>query len=258
MIWVEWLKLRKYKPFWILLGLYPLSLASILLIIWGIYDKIAAKIPAEQILKGSPFAFPQIWQTVTYTASFFHFFPSVIVLLSICNEFEFRTHRQAILNGWSRFQLFGSKVALALFTSGATTLFVGITALGLGLVHGTTSSPLAGAEYLGKFWVQSLSYSMLSVFIGFWLRHGLSSLAFFLIYSNFLEKIGLAVVNRFFSGVSDYGPLAVANSLILFPVEVPKQLMHALPSLEVLLAANFGYCALFIGAAWLSFQRRDL
>jgi hypothetical protein len=58
MIWVEWLKLRKYKPFWILLGLYPLSLASILLIIWGIYDKIAAKIPAEQILKGSPFAFP--------------------------------------------------------------------------------------------------------------------------------------------------------------------------------------------------------
>lgn len=255
---IEWLKLKKYKPFWILLILYPFSIASLCLLIWSLYGKMNFNgMRPDELLKESPFAFPNVWKMVTYTASFFHFFPSIIILLSICNEFEYRTHRQAILNGQSRAQLFASKVILAGLVSLGATAVIALTALIMGLVQGG-GQPIDGIDRLGAFFVQSLVYSSFAVFLGFQIRHGLGSLAMFLIYSNFLEKIVLFSIGRYLSQASSYGPLAVANQLVPFPVDLSKQLKYTPIPTETLLAVSGLYLAIFLGLSWWGFRQRDI
>lgn len=260
MLKIEWLKLRGYRPFWVLMGLYPVTLFGLLLLFVRFYHYIVGKEAQANTLIGTlPFAFPTVWHSTTYLASFFHFIPCVLILLNVCNEFQFRTHRQNLLDGWSRGQFFLAKLGVAGLVTLISFAWVVLAALLVGLFHEGPFS-LAGTQVLGCFLLQSAVYNSLALLLGFWLRRGLVSLAVFLVYSNFLEKILWGVASIQFRKIGYYAPLYVANQLVPFPVwqQAVKRLTPDAPDLASLLTLAAIYLSLFLALSWLSFRRDDL
>ena len=258
---VEWLKLRGYRPFWLLLAAYPLLLVGATLLGLRseafILEHVARKsMAAAMVIGRSPFVFPEVWHSLTWLAGFFHFLPALLILLTVTNEFQFRTHRQNLLDGWSRARFFLYKLAFVTLVSAFTTSTVAATALGVGFAKGYFE--WGGLEYLGLFFVQSLVYGTFSLLLGFLIQRGLLALATFLVYSTVLERFGAWWLGR----AGHYAPLGAANDLIDFPLATVRKaaakLTEGTPSWEVLLGASVLWCLLLTGLAWARFRRADL
>lgn len=259
----EWLKLRYARPFWVALGLYPAFLGGILTIsLWGQgrvqkYAESAGQ--GERLAENLPFAFPTAWHSVTYVASWLHFIPAFLLILSVTNEFAFRTHRQILLDGWSRGRLLVSKLTLALAISLYCTAVTALAALVCGLT--TSTMPTSqGASYLALFLLQSFVYQVFALLLAFVIRRGTLALATFLIYTFMLEAMVGFFINLKWSGVGNYLPLKVANSLLTIPYlkEGAPEIASSLLSGPALFGATTFYLAFFIGFMWLRFHREDL
>src|SRR2546425_716403 len=100
---IEWLKVKNYRTFWILSALYLLSIWGINYIVYVIQHKIYADKKAGDVAKlflgGPPYAFPKVWQMTTNISSFLLFISGLIMIISVTNEFSFKTHRQNIIDG---------------------------------------------------------------------------------------------------------------------------------------------------------------
>src|SRR6476620_12789663 len=107
---IEWLKVKNYRTFWILGGLFLLSIFGINYIAFSIHEEQSKSAMANAIM-GSPFNFPEVWHTITYMSSFLLFIPGLLMIISITNEFSFKTHRQNIIDGLSRTQFIHVKLA---------------------------------------------------------------------------------------------------------------------------------------------------
>lgn len=260
MLKIEWLKLRRYKPFWVLMTLYPVCLFGLLFLVAASIDSMMAKTQKIQTVENlTAFRFPEVWTTVTWTASWFHFLPCVLILFTICGEFENRTHRQNLLDGWTRLQFFLSKVLVTLGVTLSSVFWVALLAVLLGATHGSYPG-VSGSQTLLYFLEQCLVYNFFALAVGFALRRGILSLAFFLVYSVTLEFIVFGTASSVVKGIEFYAPLRVANQLLPFPLwnEAARRLNPGAPGMEVLHAFVVGYLLLFIGATWWRYRRSDL
>src|SRR5215208_575231 len=124
----EWLKIRKYRAFWWMTGIVALSYPGMNYMIYehGYKDNLKDKTMGPILsMLGNPFTFPEVWHTVAFISSFFVFIPSVVVIMFITNEYTYKTHRQNIIDGWSRKQFMLSKmVDVFLISLLATILYV--------------------------------------------------------------------------------------------------------------------------------------
>ena len=137
LIRTEWLKMRKYKAFWGMMILTILAYPGINTIIYQIYKEVTGRSDeagaAAKMLIGNPFAFPEVWHTVAYASSIFVFIPALVIIMFITNEYTFRTHRQNIIDGWSRSQFVTSKLVDVLIITFIITLLYATVALIIGL-----------------------------------------------------------------------------------------------------------------------------
>src|SRR5688500_10364743 len=65
----EWLKIKNYKAFWILLGLYLISIVAINYIAFQISHHTVQQEPMAANLITNPYAFPKVWQPVGFMGS---------------------------------------------------------------------------------------------------------------------------------------------------------------------------------------------
>lgn len=262
----EWLKIKRYKPFWVVFVLYPVCLGSIVTIaLWG-QKKIqsaASDAGAGGVVDAYlPFAFPTVWQSVAYLASWLHFVPAVLLVLVVTNEFSFRSHRQNLLEGWSRAQFLLAKVALtlglSLYCTAVAALFTGIA----GAVSGSAPT-LGGARFLVLLFLQSSVYGMFALLLAFLIRRAALSLAAFLMYSMILENILAFFVNLQWSGFGGYLPLEAASGLVPIPFvkenapEAAKELLAG-PSETALIVVSVLYLVAFTAVLWGRFRKEDL
>ena len=135
---IEWLKIKRYRTFWILAGLF-----LILLFLWN-YEAAQGNINIGNHKKGdgpgisiinSDYSFPQGWSNTGYWASVFIMFISIIVIILTTNEYGYRTNRQNVIDGWNRMQFYHAKVLLVVVLSAATTICVVLVGAILGFQH---------------------------------------------------------------------------------------------------------------------------
>ncbi|MFN8611035.1 MAG: ABC transporter permease [Vulcanimicrobiota bacterium] len=261
MLKVEWLKLKRYRPFWVLMTLYPASLFGLLFLVARLIDRAAQGDHAihNAVDKITAFRFPEVWTTVTWTASWFHFLPCTLILLNVCNEFENRTHRQNLLDGWSRLQFYVAKLLVTLGVTLVSVFWVALLAVLLAATHGSAAT-LEGADRLLYFLEQSLLYNFFALALGFLIRRGIVSLAVFLVYSVLIEFVVFGFLSFFVRGIDHYAPLKVANQLLPLPMwkEAASKFSPGAPGPELLQACALGYLALFIGLTWWRYGRSDL
>jgi len=132
----EWLKIKNYPGFWLLLGLTVLSYPGINYLFYTIYKAQAAKQDTAgmlvNMLVGNPFTFPEVFRTVAYASSIFIFIPAILIIMLITNEYTYKTHRQNIIDGWSRQQfMLGKFIDVVIITLMITGIYLLVT-LGIG------------------------------------------------------------------------------------------------------------------------------
>lgn len=224
----EWLKMRKYKAFWWIMSVTALSYPGINYIIYSVYDDIIGKKSgASQLAKiyiGNPFNFPEVWHTVAYFSSLFVFIPAVVVIMLISNEYSFKTHRQNIIDGWSRSQFITSKMMDVLIMSGIITLLYAAVALVMGITnHDRLIQDTWGmAYYIGLFALQTLAQLSFAFLIGFLIRKAFLALGIFLFYYLIFEPIIVTILKYNAHDIGRFMPLEISDRLVPVPAFIGK------------------------------------
>lgn len=205
---IEWLKIRKYTTFWVLVGLF-----TGLLFIWT-YGLSSGVMQMGDFLKSS-FAFPSIWANLGHLYSWFVIFLCVFIIISITNEFTFKTHRQNIIDGQSRFDFLHAKMFLILAISLSTTLLFILIGLIFGLINGG-GNPLEGIESVLYVFLFTLNYLSFSALLAFYIRR--SGLAVILLLAYFLmESILGKIINlKLNTQAGNFFPLQSSDELLPF------------------------------------------
>ncbi|HEY6062193.1 MAG TPA: ABC transporter permease [Chitinophagaceae bacterium] len=224
----EWLKMKSYNAFWWIMGLTALSYPGINYIIYMAYDSIIQKKSgAGQLAKiyiGNPFTFPEAWHTVAYFSSWFVFIPAVVVIMFISNEYAFKTHRQNIIDGWSRNQFVTSKLIDVLLVS----LIISILYAAVSFVMGVTNqerliqNTWGQAKYIGLFALQTYSQLSIAFFVGFLIRKAFMALGVFLFYFMILEPIAVQLLKVYANDNGRYLPLEISDRLVPVPAFLGK------------------------------------
>src|SRR6478752_6941362 len=130
---IEWMKLRYYRTFWILTSLYLASIVGINFIVFRVQQRIfeekQSKGIAEMLIGARPYSFPTVWQMTSYVSSFLLFLPGLLMIIFITNEYSFKTHRQNIIDGWSRNNFISVKIVETLIFAMISTVLVFLTSL---------------------------------------------------------------------------------------------------------------------------------
>ena len=183
---IEWLKVKRHRPFWILVGLYSLCIT---LICCGgkAFLKFLENKGAE--FNGiSPYMiplydYPDVWQNITFVAGVFKVFLGFIIIISIANESTYRTIRQNIIDGLSKKEFFLSKVMLSLALALASTLLLAV----IGILMASIYSSVQGFSYM----FDSMNF-LLAHFLGVF-----TFLLFALALVLLIPKAGLVIVGLF-------------------------------------------------------------
>ena len=216
---VEWLKVRRYRTFWILLGMTILSIPGLTYMLFDLMKNSFPKGKGAALL-GSPFAFPDAWQTVSWNSSLLFILPAILIITLTTNEFTYKTHRQNIIDGWSRGQFIGVKLFELVLLSVLCTLVVLVTALIFGLAVNKLPSGISmwqESRFLFYYFVQLISYSTIAFLMALLIRRAGLSIAAFLIYM-LAENIVVGIFRNLYklNGV-DYLPEEVTDRLIPQP-----------------------------------------
>jgi hypothetical protein len=226
---IEWLKIKNYTAFIILASFFALGVFATNYIAYLFIKNVMNKVEISKILlSGSPFDFDAVWRTVTYYSSFLLMLPALLIVILISNEFNYKTHRQNIIDGWSRFQFLQVKVASAVILAVASTLVVVITALIFGFASGSSFS-MNGFENVGYFLLKAVTYNMVGLLIALLTKRSGVAIAVFFVYTIFENGVSmllffLAVKIKSDSGtdlsnLGNYLPMNASDGLLTSPLD---------------------------------------
>jgi len=264
----EWFKMRKYPAFWWIMSLTLISYPGINYLFYQVISKEIVGDPKygqfAKMAIGSPYEFPETWHTVMYFSSWFIFIPAIVVIMLICNEYSFKTHRQNIIDGWGRGQFITSKLIDVLIISAIITLINFVIAL----IFGTISQvrlirdTWGQVEYVALFGLQTFAQLSIAFLVGFLVRKAFIALGIFIFYAIPFENIlTLYLQDKNVQG-TEYFPMNISDALVPppaflrnFNLDYYNSAIAAIPKHIVLTLALtsliWGFCY------WMN-SRRDL
>ncbi len=216
---IEWLKLKNYRTFWILLMVTIVCIPAFNYVFYDFSDNSFPKMNGKSIL-GNPFSSPDVWMTVPYFSSILLFIPAILIITLITNEYTYRTHRQNIIDGWSRSQFVSVKILqillLSLFVTGlvvATCLYFKY----LNRSHEPFKEGWAQYRFILYFFIEMLDYSLIAVLIAMLIRRAGLAMGIFFLYMIVEQFVVVLGRNKFKKNWVDYLPEEVTDRLIPQP-----------------------------------------
>lgn len=259
---IEWLKIKNYKAFIIIASCFGLGVIAANYIVFLINKNINENLSMAQLLTNSytPYGFDNTWQTTSYVTGWMLMLPALLVIMLTTNEFTYRTHRQNIIDGWSRQQFTNVKLMVAVVMALATTVVVFITALLFGAFSGTPFS-VNGISHIGFFFVKALSYNMIAVLFSVLLRRTGFAIGLFFIYlgveniiSQLLDQWSMKIKmesGKDLGSMGDYLPMNASDGLLTFPDIAAKKMAQAImPTNYVWVTATIALCYLVLFFWW--------
>lgn len=256
---IEWMKVRHYRAFWIFTILYFASIIGINYIGYFINEVTKANVPVAEALIGAPYAFPNIWGTVGFMSSWLLYFPGILFIMLLTNEFNFKTHRQNIIDGWERIQFVSVKFVFALIFSLAATLFNVLVALLFGFISAGSSFSFEGTENIIYIFIQTFSYISFAMFLAILFRRSGVAIAVFFLYGLIFEWLITTLINFKFDlvPVGYFLPLQVTDTLLPLPFG-NKVFYKGAPDPYILVIVSIVYLAAYYFFSLKKFTKDDL
>jgi ABC-type transport system involved in multi-copper enzyme maturation permease subunit len=178
--YIEWLKYKDYNLTKIGLGIFLALFCFALLYAKDIVPNVSPPFPSVETF----FEFPTVWDYQGQVGNWLVcIFLGFMVVQMICMEFSTRTMRQAIINGYTKYDYFLGKAILVVVLSLFATFLYIITTLIFGFFH--TQDLELGLILdtnwaIPRFFIMCLGYLSIAVFFSFLIRRsGLSLIAYF-------------------------------------------------------------------------------
>lgn len=182
---IEWLKIKRYRTFWVLIGLF-----AFLFPIWNFaINNGLFRIGPIDVLGGN-YSFSDVWRNVTAHASFFIIFIAILTAILVTNEYNYKTHRQNMIDGWSRMQVYHAKWLVVIILSLAITIFVMLTGILLAVVKGASWGGFSDS-IIRLVWIflLSLNYLGFGMLLGHLVKRSGLAISLLVIYSLMLENL---------------------------------------------------------------------
>lgn len=243
---IEWLKVKSFRTFWILTGFFAL-----LLPLWnyGISNGIM-KIGGGNInLVSQAYAFSSVWQNLGFWTSIFVVFISILTIILTTNEYQFRTNRQNVIDGWTRLDFYHAKWQVVLVLSFLTTLYVFMVGLIFGAAYGSFSDFPGSIRHLFYIWLLSLNYYSFSLLLSIFFKRSGITIGIFFLYCMIIE----AIVSKFANWALDtkagnFMPLQCSDELLPFPIlDAIKTMANMQSSVNInyYVAASFAWIIIY-------------
>jgi ABC-2 type transport system permease protein len=216
-------KLTNYRTFWVIGGLYFLilgvgSASGMEALKWldRTFEDFGGSININRI---PIYHFPDVWLNLIWCAGLLKIVLGVMVVISVTNEYSYRTIRQNIIDGLSRSEFLFSKILTNLLFSGISALMIFVIALITGLIYSpiiTLDRVVADMEFIPVYFLEVfffLSYAlMLGILIN---RAGLAIIL--LLLSQAIEAIITAKVDNYLPQIIPYFPMRSIWNMIEWP-----------------------------------------
>ncbi|HXH20035.1 MAG TPA: ABC transporter permease [Chitinophagales bacterium] len=250
---IEFIKVRSYGAFWIVLAIYAL----IFIMVTSTLRMIESSLSVSAV---TFFSFPDVWHHLAYIASFMNILPAILIIMLITNEYTFKTFRQNLIDGLSREEIVYSKFILI----GAVSVFL----IGLIFLWGLVRGLIAGhfddfgdvykkIYFLLRLFVQMSGYMSVAALFAFILKRSAISILLYLVYVVAFERIlRLRLpdeIDRFFP-MKNFGGLIPDPGTIA--LQVPSDGSTLSPDAAIALA--FAYILVCLGGCYLLVNRSDL
>ncbi len=259
----EFIKTRRRTAFWVA----SLVFAGLMSLVFGGMLKEGLRKPERA------FTLPGAWGEVMGGPGVLaSFFAAIVLILLVSSEFTWRTSRQNVIDGLSKEEFFGAKLALlpgvglfffaTMLIIGGGFAFAGTVATGAMGANGALMRP-ADAALMGGAIVGLLGWASLAFLLAITIRSSGSAIgAFFLFF----------IVEQFLGQLANALGPAVAMAYRFAPNAVFKALwepqrygvvpLKAGTTLPIAttwyLAAGVAYVVVFVLGAFLFYRRRDL
>lgn len=272
LIKTEWLKIKKYPAFWWMLGIIALTYPGVNMMFHNLYENIISrKDMAGNIAKfllGNPFAFPDAWHSVAYFSSWFLMVPAILVIMLITNEYNYKTHRQNIIDGWSRNEFVTGKLLDVFIVTLVITVMYFIVAVIFGFYYSDNINVNRWNEelqFIPLFMLMTFSQLSIAFLLGFILRRAFIALGIFFFYFIIVENAFKAYLGFKGLALGEYLPLEISNRLVPRPNflgKINSESNEAYKKMMGEIGPHIIYTLLLTAVIWWicykSYQKRDL
>ncbi len=205
---IELLKISSYSTFIVLFGI------TIGFYILLLFAGTQIKLNFEQVDIQAFLRFPTVWQSVAYYSSWFYPLLSLLIIILVGNEFNFRTIRQNIIDGLTRAEFLFSKLIVIVLISLIVTILLFFSAYVIGIsFSGTTENVyFLGLKYVLSFFIQTVAYLSFAFLISLLLKSVGASIVVFIGYFIF-ELVVRAYLSIFSLNIANYLPAKVFSNL---------------------------------------------
>jgi hypothetical protein len=231
LIQIEWLKIKKYPAFWAMLIIVLLTYPAANLMFYNVYLDITTQKGTQMLAKmflGNPFAFPETWHTVAYISSFFVILPSILVIMLVTNEYQYKTQRQNVIDGWTRRQFMASKLIDVFIVSAITTLLYTLVAIGFSIYADTFDATKMWEQsyYIGLFFLQTFAQLSIAFLLGYLIKKAFIALGIFLFYYLIVENIATGYIRmkaeKIGGDLGRYLPFEISDRMIVAPAFIGR------------------------------------
>ncbi|MBA4053498.1 MAG: hypothetical protein C0490_02185 [Marivirga sp.] len=217
-------KLTSYRTFWVVCGLYFFTLAFVTASGMEFLKWLAGK-GAEfgttiNVNRIPLYHFPDVWQNLVYISGFLKIVLAIMVVISITNEFTYRTLRQNIIDGLSRSEFLKSKILTNLLLSVMSVAMVFIIGLVTGFIYSPESNwryIFTDLEFFPAYFLEVFTFLSFALMLGVFVqRSGLTIIL--LLLSRIIEApLDAYVGNHFSDDVTQFFPMQSISNLIPMP-----------------------------------------
>jgi ABC-type transport system involved in multi-copper enzyme maturation permease subunit len=172
------------------------------------------------------FNFPFIWHFNTYIAAILKFFLAIVIVSMMANEYSYGTLKQNLIDGMSKKELVLSKFLTVVAFALASTVFVFVMSLILGLCFSSyteVSIIFSDLEYVLAFFVKLTGFFSLCLFLGILVKRSAFAIGFLLVLS-IAEGIANGILTfKIFPDspiagyITQFFPLEAMSNLIVEP-----------------------------------------
>jgi ABC-type transport system involved in multi-copper enzyme maturation permease subunit len=216
-------KMTGYRTFWVVCGLYFFTLgltsaSGMELLKWlaRTFEDFGSKLNINRI---PLYHFPDIWLNLIWCSGLLKIVLGVMVVISVTNEYSYRTIRQNIIDGLSRGQFLVSKILMNVLLSFLSLALITVIGLVTGLIYSpeiTFDRIITDTEFLPLYFLEVFFFLSYAMMLGFLInRAGLTIIV--LLLSRVIEAVITSNIDDYVPWLIPFFPMQSIWNMIEWP-----------------------------------------
>lgn len=264
LIKIDLKKLTSYRTFWIVCGLYFVTLGfgaasgmELLKLLANTVEDFGQSINIDRI---PLYHFPDVWLNLIWFSGLIKVVLAIMVVISITNEFSYRTLRQNVIDGLSRSEFLTSKILTNVLLSLMSVALIFLVGFITGLIYSPEiawSKIVTDLEFFLAYFLEIFFFLSYALMLGILVqRSGLTIIL--LLLSQMIELIITANIDEYVPWLIPFFPMKSIWNLIDFPLPryAFQEIRDYLTFTSVLIVV--GWTAAFNYISYFKLKRADI